>query len=129
MDGDTHSRSGSASSPKTLSAPEQALADLRFSGELDRASFTPPPPLTNGSIANGQPANGSDDLEGLDPIERLQKELERTKEEKDTLASQYRNLLSKLTTMRTTLGNKLKQDAVCLFNTPFLLKFANHLYA
>ncbi|THH28591.1 hypothetical protein EUX98_g5599 [Antrodiella citrinella] len=47
----------------------------------------------------------------MDPIQRLQHELQRTKEEKDTLAAQYRNLLSKLTTMRTTLGNKLKQDA------------------
>ncbi|KAG5641132.1 hypothetical protein DXG03_005946 [Asterophora parasitica] len=46
-----------------------------------------------------------------DPIDRLQRELERTREEKDTLATQYRNLLAKLTTMRTTLGNKLKQDA------------------
>ena len=48
----------------------------------------------------------------MDPVQRLQHELQRTKEEKDTLAAQYRNLLAKLTTMRTTLGNKLKQDAV-----------------
>ena len=50
--------------------------------------------------------------EDLDPIQRLEQELQRTREEKDTLATQYRNLLAKLTTMRTTLGNKLKQDAV-----------------
>lgn len=47
-----------------------------------------------------------------DPVAKLQRELDRTREEKDTLAAQYRNLLAKLTTMRTTLGNKLKQDAV-----------------
>ena len=48
----------------------------------------------------------------LDPVERLQRELARTREEKETLAAQYRTLLSKLTTMRTTLGNKLQKDAV-----------------
>ncbi|EPT02100.1 hypothetical protein FOMPIDRAFT_1059377 [Fomitopsis schrenkii] len=66
-------------------------------------SFSPPTNGTNGAAQDGD--------EELDPIQRLQRELERTKEEKDTLAAQYRNLLSKLTTMRTTLGNKLKQDA------------------
>ena len=71
-------------------------------------SFSPP---TNGT--NGTPDGATQDGdEELDPVQRLQRELERTKEEKDTLAAQYRNLLSKLTTMRTTLGNKLKQDAV-----------------
>jgi hypothetical protein len=47
-----------------------------------------------------------------DPVEILQRELEVTKEEKEKLATQYNNLLAKLTQMRTTLGNKLKQDAV-----------------
>lgn len=68
---------------------------------------------------NGDTHDNDEDLSHLDPVERLQRELERTREEKETLASQYRNLLSKLTTMRATLGNKLKQDAVCsLFPTP-----------
>lgn len=53
-----------------------------------------------------------DDSEDLDPVQRLEQELQRTRDEKDALATQYRNLLAKLTTMRTTLGNKLKQDAV-----------------
>ena len=48
----------------------------------------------------------------MEPVQRLQVELARMKEEKDTLAAQYNSLLAKLTTMRTTLGNKLKQDAV-----------------
>ncbi|KAH7886880.1 hypothetical protein F5I97DRAFT_1870971 [Phlebopus sp. FC_14] len=52
-----------------------------------------------------------DDDRDLSPLELLQKQLEREREEKENLASQYRNLLAKLTTMRTTLGNKLKQDA------------------
>jgi hypothetical protein len=54
--------------------------------------------------------NGVDSIE--DPVERLQLELERTRDEKEALATQYRNLLAKLTQMRTSLGNKLKQDAV-----------------
>ncbi|KZT32769.1 hypothetical protein SISSUDRAFT_1072462 [Sistotremastrum suecicum HHB10207 ss-3] len=44
-------------------------------------------------------------------VARLQEELERTREERETYASQYRELLARLTTMRSTLGNKLKQDA------------------
>ncbi|OJT12119.1 GRIP domain-containing protein [Trametes pubescens] len=70
-----------------------------------------PPPL-NG--LSGKPSPNGDahqDSDNLDPMQRLERELQRTREEKDTLATQYRNLLAKLTTMRTTLGNKLKQDA------------------
>ncbi|TFY67542.1 hypothetical protein EVJ58_g1566 [Rhodofomes roseus] len=78
----------------------------RPSLDSQRSSFS----LPNGT--NGTTDGATQDAEeDLDPIQRLQRELERTKEEKDTLATQYRNLLSKLTTMRTTLGNKLKQDA------------------
>lgn len=77
-----------------------------------------PSPLKghNGTAANGTP----EDLSHLDPIQRLQHELQRTKEEKDALAAQYRNLVSKLTTMRTTLGNKLKQDAVRTVNVVWI---------
>ncbi|KZT69193.1 hypothetical protein DAEQUDRAFT_757173 [Daedalea quercina L-15889] len=80
-------------------SPRPSLDSQRSSSSL--------PNGTNGT------ADGAvqDDDEELDPIQRLQRELERTKEDKDKLATQYRNLLSKLTTMRTTLGNKLKQDA------------------
>ncbi|KAH7907664.1 hypothetical protein BJ138DRAFT_1159568 [Hygrophoropsis aurantiaca] len=58
---------------------------------------------------NGRTTNGND--ENHTPMEKLQKDVEREREEKEALAAQYRNLLAKLTTMRTTLGNKLKQDA------------------
>lgn len=37
--------------------------------------------------------------------------LEKMTEERDTFEAQYRSLLGKLTTMRNTLGDKLKQDA------------------
>ena len=73
----------------------------RLSLDSDRGS--PSPPVVNGH---------SNEDDSLDPLTRLQRELDRTKEEKESLAEQYRTLLTKLTTMRTTLGNKLKQDAV-----------------
>lgn len=42
-------------------------------------------------------------------------ELATVRAEKSALEDQYRALLSKLTTMRNTLGDKLRQDAVRLF--------------
>ncbi|PCH35088.1 hypothetical protein WOLCODRAFT_155758 [Wolfiporia cocos MD-104 SS10] len=68
------------------------------------------PLLSNLNGVNGS-ANGDSNDEGLDPVQRLERELERTKKEKDVFATQYHNLMAKLTAMRTTLGNKLKQDA------------------
>lgn len=38
-------------------------------------------------------------------------ELTRVREQRDTFETQYRSLLSKLTTMRATLGDRLRQDA------------------
>ncbi|KZT24896.1 hypothetical protein NEOLEDRAFT_1178968 [Neolentinus lepideus HHB14362 ss-1] len=85
-----------------LLSPESSNSRESFDG--DAASVGSPG--TNG-IVNGQ----NHATEDGDPIQRLQDELKRTKEEKEALAAQYRNLLGKLTTMRTTLQNKLKQDA------------------
>ena len=109
MDG--HSNAQSPQPSSSVGDIENATATLRLSVDSDRDSQNLP--LTNGK-SDLHPANGSEDSEDgdLGPVERLQKELERTKEEKDVLASQYRTLLSKLTAMRTTLGNKLQQDAV-----------------
>ena len=81
----------------------------RSSTDSERHSSPSP---TKGLNGDSHSSNDDEDLSHLDPVERLQRELERTREEKEALAAQYRNLLSKLTTMRTTLGNKLKQDAV-----------------
>ncbi|KAN0084281.1 hypothetical protein V8E55_007785 [Tylopilus felleus] len=71
-------------------------------------------PTTSAFPINGMAHH--DDLDqdqdpDMDPLERLQRQLARERAEKEDLAAQYRNLLAKLTTMRTTLGNKLKQDA------------------
>jgi hypothetical protein len=94
--------------PPTMSlSPESSTQ--RSSTDSDRHSSSSPTKELNGDTHS---SNDEEDLSHLSPVERLQRELERTREEKETLAGQYRNLLSKLTTMRTTLGNKLKQDAV-----------------
>ncbi|GAA5886998.1 hypothetical protein JCM5296_005219 [Sporobolomyces johnsonii] len=44
-------------------------------------------------------------------IRALEDELERTRADKDAFEAQYHGLLAKLTAMRNTLGDKLKQDA------------------
>lgn len=69
-------------------------------------------PVTNGV----EPHTDADDHEAPksseEKITQLEQELEKTRAESDSWAEQYRNLLAKLTTMRTTLANKLQQDAV-----------------
>jgi hypothetical protein len=89
--------------------------DGRTSLDSERSSTYSPPATANGHTH--VPA----DEEGLDPIEKLKRELGREKEEKENLAAQYRNLLAKLTTMRTSLGNKLKQDAVCFYRVSIII--------
>lgn len=53
-------------------------------------------------------------------IRILEDDLETTRQEKEALGNQYRSLLGKLTAMRTTLGDKLKEDAVGYLFTLFL---------
>ncbi|SCV74010.1 BQ2448_6442 [Microbotryum intermedium] len=50
-------------------------------------------------------------LDGTDRVGELEWELQRTREDKQAFEDKYNGLLSKLTTMRNTLGDKLKQDA------------------
>lgn len=98
-------------SPERVVSPGQSVAGVRSSNDSERPGSNPSsPPSTNGVNRAHDSASHSED-EKLDPVERLQQELERTRQEKENLATQYRNLLAKLTAMRTTLGNKLKQDA------------------
>ena len=91
---------------------QKALEQLNLSIEDDTKD------LPNGSLPNG--VNGkttpsprhSGEHGSPDRTVQLQKELERTKQEKEALSTQYQNLVTRLNNMRTTLGNKLKQDAV-----------------
>lgn len=95
------------------SSPSQALADLHLSFDDHSAPGTPPPPIVNGfkPTVNGFHHHTPSE-DALDPISKLQQELERTRKERNEFATQYQNLLGKLQTMRNTLGNKLRQDAV-----------------
>ncbi|KAF4618722.1 hypothetical protein D9613_009919 [Agrocybe pediades] len=99
------SHSPSSSSSGTKDPPAK---DIRSSIDSERGSLDIDLPTNhrNGVLDHPNGLEGSDD-----PIERLKQELARTQEEKEKLATQYRNLLAKLTQMRTTLGNKLQQDA------------------
>lgn len=60
----------------------------------------------------GPVTNGRSFTPDINGVESLQRQLQQEREEKENLAAQYHSLLAKLTTMRTSLGNKLKQDAV-----------------
>ena len=85
------------------------IDEPRSSGDSERNIDS----LTTPIHQNGIKVHVSDHLNGSDdPVEILQRELEVTREEKEKLATQYSNLLAKLTQMRTSLGTKLKQDAV-----------------
>ncbi|KAI9509323.1 hypothetical protein F5148DRAFT_773951 [Russula earlei] len=100
-----------AADAHSSNSSSHTLEDLHLSFGGHSASEPPPPPLVNGfkATANGSNQRGGED--DLDPLSKLQQELVHAREERDELATQYRNLLGKLQTMRNTLGNKLKQDA------------------
>jgi uncharacterized coiled-coil protein SlyX len=53
-----------------------------------------------------------DDASPEDKIARLEDELAQTRQEKEVLRNQYSSLLGKLTAMRKSLGDKLREDAV-----------------
>ena len=109
-----------AADAHTPSSPYQTLADLHLSLEDHAILASSPPPILNKSKAavSGLHHKGGQD----DPMSKLQQELERTREERDKYASQYRTLLAKLKNFRKRLGNKLKKDAVRTPN-PRLLDF------
>lgn len=107
----TDKRTKMATDVSDRPSARRTSSDSRRSFDSERI-HSPPLPSTTPNGINGKHDDADADLENMDPIERLEHELQRTKDEKDALGAQYRNLLSKLTTMRTTLGNKLKQDAV-----------------
>jgi hypothetical protein len=70
------------------------------------------PGITNGlSETHINGSNHVDDAK-LDTVDALRAELGRVRAEKDTLAGQYGNLVQKLNAMRTSVANKLQQDAV-----------------
>lgn len=90
-----------------------AAASASSSSSDGRASLDTAPAPTNGKSPSD---HGSDTEETWQDISSMtdaaiRTELARVREERDTFESQYRSLLSKLTTMRATLGDRLRQDA------------------
>ena len=114
------SRSEHSPSPSRSGTEDahQALATLRLSVDSDDQR-----PLSNGTpvLVNGvngkqvRPTNGDHTSE----LDVLRQELEDVRAEKENLETQYRSLVSRVNTMKSTLGNKLKQDAVSLALTLF----------
>jgi hypothetical protein len=117
---DSHESSGPSSGRSYTEHQEHS--DVQMSTDSD--STDPSSPIHS----NGVNGRASPDSES-DPVTQLQRELERTREERETLAGQYRNLLAKLTTMRTTLGNKLQQDAVRTLAPPIRFNMVLLIYS
>ena len=92
-----------------------ALADRASRTSLDSIGSLPAPVQAPASALNGLHVDNAVDHqldESLSERERaLGAELEQVRKEKIQLEENYNNLLSRLTTMRSTLGGKLKQDA------------------
>lgn len=108
------SASDANTQPSTIDAASDTLGNLRLSDDGERPTTTANGALPNGnSVENKELADNSAASVSESHTEQLQAELEKTRQEKDSLATQYNNLLAKLQAMRTTLGNKLQQDAVC----------------
>ena len=94
-----------------------AVKESRSSLDSERSFDIGSPPALQNGVHDHSTTNGVEQPDDTDdPVERLQRELARTKEEKDKLATQYNSLLARLTQMRTTLGTKLQQDAVSTFS-------------
>jgi hypothetical protein len=74
------------------------------------STSSPPPPPAD-LPPTDQPEESTDNSRR---ISHLEEELEVVRGEKESLGNQYRALLGKLTTMRQSLGDKLREDAVSL---------------
>jgi hypothetical protein len=134
-----HSR-GQSSRPAALSLPNAHCCDIRptdiqqvlsvpdcpnmsagsstsLSAGAQNGVLSPPPAQSDNSprssLDNAQPGRASVERN----VAELEQELATVKQEKDVLGNQYRSLLGKLTTMRKSLGEKLREDAVCLVLT------------
>jgi hypothetical protein len=100
------------SSPSGSVSPISSLADASPRRSLEDDDAGDRAPNGHGSL-NGRKHQPRDSQGSLSQVQMLEMELEETRKEKEALAMQYQNLLGRLTAMRTTLGNKLKLDAVC----------------
>ncbi|EST05017.1 GRIP-related Arf-binding domain protein [Kalmanozyma brasiliensis GHG001] len=93
-----------------MSAPE-ASSSSTGRPSLDASSAAPA--STNGTTTSTLESGTEESWAPISSMSdsAIRTELLRVREERDTFESQYRSLLSKLTTMRATLGDRLRQDA------------------
>ncbi|CBQ73640.1 related to RUD3-suppressor of uso1-1 transport defect [Sporisorium reilianum SRZ2] len=100
-----------------MSASSEASTSNAGRASLDH------PATSNAAHTNGKASATTDKRNSSDNEEepwqpigsmsdaQVRTELQRVRDERDTFEAQYRSLLSKLTTMRATLGDRLRQDA------------------
>lgn len=79
--------------------------------QLHSDSNSHPNPISQND-SNHNNHNNNHDEDDQDQIQLLESELAQTRQERDQLNGQYRGLLGKLTQMRSSLGEKLREDAV-----------------
>ncbi|KAF8524309.1 hypothetical protein BU17DRAFT_74799 [Hysterangium stoloniferum] len=115
MDGRISEDSGPSSNTQfgtspapALAAANEALAQMRLSFDSSPGGGSPGPSTVNGfSFTTGEKSiNGEGDL-----AQSMQEDLQRTKQENETLTTKYNTLVAKLTAMRTSVESKLKRDA------------------
>jgi hypothetical protein len=107
------------------------MTDAAVQEALNGLSITEKASNGNSKAPNGIPGHSSEDGESLQhdagvegqgeeegegdeetSVQGLRQELARARKERDDFEAQYMGLLGKLTQMRNTLGERLRQDAV-----------------
>lgn len=80
---------------------------------VDASSSNAPAPTNGKYLSSSDHSDTEDTWQDISSMSdsSVRAELARVREERDTFETQYRSLLSKLTTMRATLGDRLRQDA------------------
>ena len=100
---------------------EQALSQPVEEMLPDEPKASSSSPSANGhasaaaaAITNSSPHEATEEDASTMDRDALLEELTRVKEERDGFEGSYKGLLGKLTQMRSTLGDRLRQDAVSI---------------
>ena len=83
--------------------------------EIEAGPSSPKPPKVPLPTSPVAPVRSSiESSRSNDAVAQLEAELAVVRNEKEVLGGQYRGLLGKLTAMRQSLGEKLREDAVSI---------------